>query len=154
MKNFSLGLSLLLGLGLWMVGCGDSSGCPTGQVSCDGTCIDAIAPTLPAIQVAIFEGRGCAASTCHSDVSPEAELNLSSVADSGANLVSVNSVQVPASLRVAPGDSSASYLMNKIRGVNMAPGTFQMPLNDEGIVLCEPEIDAIRQWIDAGAALD
>jgi hypothetical protein len=26
-----------------------------------------------------------------------------------------------------------------------------MPQNDAGIVLCQPQIDAIQQWIDDGA---
>lgn len=155
MKNFSLGLSLLLCAGFLVVGCGSESGsnnpCSGGQVDCDGTCIDPIAATLPAIQSEIFEVRGCASSACHDDTQPEAELDLSSVAASGSNLVGINSVQITESLRVKASDSSASYLMNKLLGVGMANGTFRMPLNDEGVVLCAPEVDAIRQWIDDGA---
>lgn len=156
MKNFSLGLSLLLSSGFLMVGCdGDSgsspSACDGGQVDCDGFCIDPIAPTLTAIQASIFDVRGCASSDCHDDTLPEASLDLSSVSASGMNLVSINSVQVTESLRVAPNDSGASYLMNKILGVDIALGTSRMPLNDEGIVLCDAEINAIRQWIDDGA---
>lgn len=153
MKKFSLGLSLLVGLGVLMTACGSSSGssCPSGQVDCGGTCIAEIAPTLPAIQSQIFN-NSCVASACHDSDFPQAELDLSDVTASGQNLVSVNSVQVPTSLRVAPGNSSASYLMNKILGVDMALGTTRMPQNDAGIVLCEPQVDAIRQWIDDGAA--
>ncbi|NNE17594.1 MAG: hypothetical protein HKN10_03860 [Myxococcales bacterium] len=155
MKNFSLGLSLLLGLGLSVVGCGDSgsgsSACSGGQVDCDGVCIDPIMPTLSAIQVDIFEGRGCASGSCHDNDLPQASLDLSSAAASEANLVGINSVQLTEMLRVAPSDSGSSYLMNKILGVDMALGTLRMPPNDQGIVLCEPEINAIRQWIDDGA---
>lgn len=43
--------------------------------------------------------------------------------------------------------------MNKILGVDMAIGTTRMPQNDDGIVLCDAEINAIRQWIDDGAAV-
>lgn len=152
MNRILLGLSLLAGLGVLMAGCGDSgSSCPTGQVDCDGVCIDEIAPTLVSIQSEIFD-RSCAASTCHDSELPASELDLSTAAASGSNLVSVNSVQVPESLRVAPNDSNASYLMNKILGVDMALGTVRMPQNDSGFVLCEPQVNAIRQWIDAGAA--
>jgi len=154
MKNFSLGLSLLLSMGFLMAGCGsdgDSNPCEGGQVDCDGVCIDPIAPTLSAIQVDIFEGRGCASSSCHDNDLPEASLDLSSATASESNLVGINSVQLTEMLRVAPSDSGSSYLMNKILGVDMALGTSRMPLNDEGIVLCEPEINAIRQWIDDGA---
>ena len=153
MNEHSLGLSLLVGLGLALAGCGSSSGgrsCPTGQVDCDGVCIDEIAPNLAAIQERIFD-RSCAASSCHDADLPEAQLNLSSVTDSAQNLIDVNSVQIPSSLRVAPGDSGASYLVNKITGVAIANGTARMPLNADGFVLCEPEVDVIRQWIDDGA---
>jgi len=159
MKNLSLGLVLLLSEGFVVIGCGSSDGavsaCEGGQVDCDGVCIDPIAPTLAAIQSEIFEGRGCAASTCHDADQPEASLDLSSAAESGMNLIGVNSVQLTQVLRVDPGDSNASYLMNKILGEGMALGTLRMPFNIGGdVVLCEPEISAIRQWIDDGAPVN
>ena len=89
---------------------------------------------------------------CHDSEFPSAELDLSSATASGENLVNENSVQKIDVLRVAPNDSSASYLMNKIRGVDMALGTSRMPQNDQGIVLCEAQVSAIRQWIDNGAS--
>lgn len=158
MKNLSFGLSLLLSSGLLMVGCESGSGnanpCEGGQVDCDGFCIDPIAPTLTAIQAQIFEVRGCASSECHDETLPEAQLDLSSVSASGMNLVSVNSVQIAERLRVAPTDSGASYLMNKILGVDIALGTSRMPLDLGGdTVLCDAEISAIRQWIDDGATV-
>ena len=58
-------------------------------------------------------------------------------------------MEVPMKLRVAPGDNSASYLMNKLLGVDMATDTEQMPL--EGTPLCEARLNAVRAWIDAGA---
>lgn len=159
MKNFGLGLSLLLSMVFLMAGCGSSDGdsnpnpCEGEQVDCDGVCIDPIAPTLAAIQSEIFTARGCAASSCHDADLPQAGLDLSSVTASGMNLVSINSVQIPERLRVAPNDSGASYLMNKILGVGMANGTSRMPLSppEAMFFLCEPEVSAIRQWIDDGA---
>ena len=153
MKNFALGLSLLVGLGVSMIGCGDSSsgGCPDGKVACDGDCIDEILPTLTSIQGEVFD-ISCTASACHDAEFPEAMLDLSSAIQSGLNLVDINSVQVPSSLRVAPGDSSASYLMNKLLGVDMALGTTRMPQLDNA--LCTPRIEAIRQWINDGAPVN
>lgn len=154
MKNVSLGLSVLLSWGFLMVGCGSSSDanpCSGGQVDCDGECVDPFAPTLAAIQSQIFDLRGCALSACHDSDLPQAQLDLSSVTASATNLIDINSVQVPDSLRVAPNDSSASYLMNKLLGVDMALGTTRMPQNDDGFVLCDAEVNAIRQWIDDGA---
>lgn len=151
MKKTLLGLSLLAGLGVLMAACGsDGSSCPSGEVDCDGTCIETIEPNLASIQAQIFD-RSCAASSCHDANLPASSLNLSNAVDSALNLVEINSVEVPSKLRVAPGDSGASYLVNKITGVDMAPGTQRMPQNNDGIVLCDPQIDAIQQWIDDGA---
>ena len=45
--------------------------------------------------------------------------------------------------------ATLSYLINKILEVDIAPGSSRMPLNEGGnVVLCEEEINAIRQWID------
>ncbi|MGB5368695.1 MAG: hypothetical protein WBM75_15670 [Polyangiales bacterium] len=44
------------------------------------------------------------------------------------NLVGIKSVQIPGRLRVAPSDSGASYLMNKILGVDIALGTSRAAL--------------------------
>jgi hypothetical protein len=41
-------------------------------------------------------------------------------------------------------------LMNKLLGEGMAPTTQQMPI---GGVLCDARIDAVEQWIDAGAPI-
>jgi hypothetical protein len=154
MNNLSLGLSVLLSAGFLMLGCGSSSDadpCTGGQVDCGGSCIDPIAATLPAIQASIFEPRGCASGSCHDDTLPAADLDLSSVTASGMNLVNVPSLQVTESLLVAPNDSGASYLMNKIEGIGIPLGFSRMPLNNDGVVLCDAEINSIRQWIDDGA---
>jgi hypothetical protein len=151
MKNFALGLSLLLSLG----GCGDSgsngSDCPSGQVECDGLCIDEVAPTLTSIQTGVF-AVSCTASTCHDANQPAQNLDLSSLTASETDLIDVDSEQVEGK-RVVPGDSNASYLMNKLLGVDIAMDTTQMPqLDPDG--LCTPKIDAIRQWIDDGAPVN
>jgi hypothetical protein len=155
MKKFVLGLSVLLSSGLWMVGCGDNgsgeSGCPSGQVECDGVCIDEVEPTLTSIQADVFR-ISCTASTCHDANAPAEMLDLSSLATSETNLIDVDAEQV-AGKRVTPGDSSASYLMNKLLGEDMALGTTRMPqLDPDG--LCTPKIEAIRQWIDDGAPIN
>jgi hypothetical protein len=156
MNGFALRLSLLVGLGVAVVGCGDSEsggGCPNGQVECDGVCIDEIEPTLRSIQAEVFSISCSTASTCHDANGPEQGLDLSSLAASEASLIDVDSTQVPTKVRVAPGDSSASYLMNKLLGVDIPLGTTRMPqLDPDG--LCAPKIDAIEQWIDDGAPVE
>jgi len=126
--------------------------CNSGSVRCDDFCIDEIEPTLAAIQVDIFDNVGCSAIPCHGAEVPPFGLDLSSVDTSEASLVSVESGQSPQKLRVAPGDSGASYLMNKILGVDMAPDTERMPL--VAPPLCDARIEAVRAWIDAGAPIN
>ena len=157
MKKTPFGLSLLAGLGVLMAACGSDDGddgCPTGQVTCDGVCIDAVTPTLDGpngIQAAVFS-PSCTFSNCHgTEGSMQAGLELSSVAVSEANLVDVASTQVPSSFRVVPGESGASYLMNKLLGVDMFRTTRQMPI---GGMLCEARLEAVRRWINDGALLE
>ncbi|MBW1758342.1 MAG: hypothetical protein JRJ80_19540 [Deltaproteobacteria bacterium] len=163
MKNFALGLSLLVGLGS-MVGCGDSgssggSGCPDGEIACDGMCIPSITATLggaQGIQASVFD-TSCALSDCHGATGiHQAELELSSVDVSLDNLVDQLSMQIPASgdmpiPRVDPQNSSGSYIMNKLLAVDMATGTFQMPITG---TLCDAKVEAVRQWIDDGAPVN
>lgn len=142
-------------MGLAMVGCGDSGGgnggCESGQVLCDGVCIDEIQPTLTSIQAGVFE-VSCTASSCHDDNLPAEMLDLTSRSASKTNLIDVAAEQVEGN-RVTSGDSSASYLMNKLLGVDMASDTTRMPqLDSDG--LCTPKIDVIRQWIDDGAPVN
>lgn len=153
MKKLLLGLSVLCSMGVWVVGCGDSggSGCLSGQVECDGACIDDVEPTLTAIQTDVFE-ISCTASSCHDANAPAEMLDLSSLTASETNLIDIDAEQVTGK-RVTSGDSSASYLMNKLLGVDMASDTTRMPqLDPDG--LCTPKIDAIRQWIDDGAPVN
>ena len=154
MKKCLLGLSVLCGMGLWMIGCGDSGsgegGCPAGKVECDDTCIDEIAPTLTSIQTDVFE-ISCTASSCHDANAPAEMLDLSSLTASETNLIDVDAEQVDGK-RVTSGDSSASYLMNKLLGVDIGNTTRMPQLDPDG--LCAPKIEAVRQWIDDGAPVN
>ncbi len=106
------------------------------------------APTLQEIQTSVFTPR---CSGCHtgptSNVLP-AGMDLSSASASHASLVGVASIEVPASLRVAPGDPNASYLITKLEDPTPPVGS-QMPLLPP--LLDQATIDMIRQWIEAGA---
>jgi hypothetical protein len=153
MKNFALGVSLLLSSGVWMVGCGDSgsSACPSGEVECDGVCIPEIEPTLAGeqgIQASVFD-IGCTFSNCHgAEGVQQAELELSAVAVSAANLIDVDSTEVD-KLRVAPGDTGASYLIDKLLGQDLAAGTSRMPFSN--LPLCDAKIQAVEAWVADGA---
>jgi hypothetical protein len=54
-------------------------------------------------------------------------------------------------LLVVPGSLEESYLMNKLTGIGMCPGTVRMPF---GGALPADEIQTIADWICAGAQDD
>jgi hypothetical protein len=83
---------------------------------------------------------------CHAGAQAPLGLRLDE-GESYAMLVDVPSVEVPALLRVAPGDPEGSYIVHKIEGSAAIGG--QMPLG--GPPLDAGQIDLIRQWIAAGA---
>ncbi len=89
----------------------------------------------------------CALSGCHSGAAAPQGLRLDANA-SYALLVGVPSNQVPALLRVAPGDPDSSYLIQKIEGTAAVGG--RMPLNGPPY-LDQATIDIIRQWVTDGA---
>ena len=94
----------------------------------------------------IFD-RNCAFSGCHASDTASGGLVL----DAGlsyANLVNVESTEVAPDLRVAPGNSAASYLIEKLTRAQPRGG-LQMPLGAGP--LPDNEIAVIRMWIDEGA---
>lgn len=107
---------------------------------------DPVAPPEPAgvsfrrdIQP-IFSSR-CAIPGCHVQPSPQAGMNLSA-ATSYASIVNVAAVVFGPGLRVAPGDPDASVLFQLVLA-----GT--MPA--QGGPLTPAQIEALREWIAAGA---
>jgi hypothetical protein len=128
---------------LVLAGCGAGS----GEGLDDGG--QPVAPAPPAnsdfqqIQDTIFTPI-CTA--CHVGASAPRGLRLDA-GNSYALLVNVASGEVPALLRVAPGNPDQSYLVQKIEGT-AAVGA-RMPLG--GPPLPQDRIDLVRQWIAAGA---
>jgi Big-like domain-containing protein len=111
--------------------------------------IRGIQPTLASIQNTIFTPT-CSVSGCHSgppgSILP-AGMDLSSTTASFSSLIDIASEQEPSISRVATGDSSNSYLVDKLEGT--AETGSQMPLG--GPFLDQATIDVIRRWIDSGA---
>ncbi len=87
----------------------------------------------------------CALSGCHNNAA-EAGLNLSQGV-AYANIVNVDSTQVPSKKRVLPSDAQNSYIVEKIEG-RQSVG-LRMPLNRSA--LNSTQIQNIRNWIDRGA---
>lgn len=105
-----------------------------------------LGPTFDAIQANVFTPT-CAISGCHAGAGAPEGLNLRE-GFSYALLVDVSSNQVPALLRVRPGDADNSYLVQKLEGT--AAGGRRMPLNGPPF-LPQSTVDVIRQWINDGA---
>lgn len=87
----------------------------------------------------------CGFSACHGNGAGGLTLKAG---QSYTNLVGVPSVQVPASMRVSPGNPDDSYLIQKLEGAAgivgdpMPPGT---PLDADDLAL-------FRRWVEEGAA--
>jgi hypothetical protein len=123
--------------------------CGAGQACSEGECIcDAGASVSFAQDVAPLLADGCAAMGCHAGAKPKEGLDLRVAAGYG------DLVHVPASqcqdgrLLVDPGAPEASYLLQKMLGVDLCSGTL-MPKADAP--LPEADIATISAWICAGA---
>ena len=103
----------------------------------------AIEPTLASIQDNVFTPI---CTNCHAGAAAPNGLRLEEGL-SHAMLVNVPSLEVPALLRVEPGNPDDSYLVQKIEGTAAVGG--RMPLG--GQPLSQDTIAAIRQWITDGA---
>jgi hypothetical protein len=129
------------------VGCGSGSG---KGLDDSGQPAPVAPPPAPApasmfqeIQDTIFTPI-CTA--CHAGANAPRGLRLDA-GNSFALLVNTPSVEVPALLRVNPGNPDESYLVQKISGT-AAVGE-RMPLG--GAPLPQDRIDLVRSWIAAGA---
>ncbi|MEM7436665.1 MAG: hypothetical protein AAF436_16030 [Myxococcota bacterium] len=163
-------IASLLALASTMIlalGCGDSGSdpCGEGQILCDGECIDAcgsgevecdcvcipeIEPTLADLQTGVFD-VSCTFSGCHDSMAPAAGLDLSSFDASETNLINAPSTQVSGDL-VVPSELEASYLINKLTDVDIAPNTTPMPQG--GFPLCDAKLTAVELWVLGGAPLE
>jgi hypothetical protein len=117
------------------------AGCGGGEAP------EPIPPRLSAIETEIF-AHNCTLSSCHGAMSPQESMSL--VAPTYATLSSVASTEVPAMMRIAPGDPGGSYLLQKISSTTPLDGV-RMPPDPP---LPAYKIEAIRLWIAAGAQND
>lgn len=107
----------------------------------------AIQPTLSSIQEHVFSTT-CAVSGCHAPPDPQLDLDLSA-GQAYSHLVGIASAEQPSLNRITAGDAAASYLFLKITGDPRILGE-RMPRG--GTPLSTEQIQAIQEWIDAGAA--
>jgi hypothetical protein len=118
-----------------LVGCGSDSEEPQDRGN------------LSTIQREIFTPK-CALSGCHgAPLAQPPGLDLSE-GNARAALVNVDSTRVAGGTRVVPGEPSASVLFEAV-SAHPPPGVRRMPLNAQP--LARADLDAISQWIAAGA---
>jgi hypothetical protein len=92
----------------------------------------------------------CALPGCHTGTFPAGSMNLSAGMAYG-NTVNVASFEVPALVRVLPGDPANSYLYRKITN---APGIVGVPMPFGFFPLPASQIATIEDWITQGALND
>ena len=145
MGRYRFSLPVIMMLMFILAGCSAGSGeglNANGQVFQEGD--DApLSAEFKSIQDNVFTP---VCTVCHSGASAPLGLQLDA-ANSYNMLVGVESIQVPGSLRVDPGNPDVSYIIAKIEGTAAVGG--QMPLG--GPVLPQATIDEIRLWISNGA---
>ena len=98
--------------------------------------------TFSSIQNEVFS-KSCATSGCHAANSVEPDLSAGQAYN---NIVSVMSFNPPFPY-IYPSRSDSSYIINKLRGVNIQGE--RMPLNR--LALSTSVIDSIAEWINRGA---
>ena len=103
-------------------------------------------PTLASIQDNVFTVT-CAVPGCHGGAGAQQGLRLDPGFSAG-NLIKVPSPRDPNLIRVVPGDPDASFLIQKLQGVDGLLGA-RMP--DGGPYLTTATVNVIRQWIQDGA---
>jgi hypothetical protein len=143
-KNYiPIGISILCVCGsVFLYQCGSSSNPNSPSTPETETSIQN--PSFAQDIQTIFN-NSCSVSGCHNNTA-EAGLNLSEGV-AYANIVNVDSTQVPSKKRVLPNDAQNSYLVEKIEG-RQSVGA-RMPLNRNA--LSGTQIQNIRNWINQGA---
>lgn len=129
-------------------GGGDDGDEPDAGIS--ASCMEATERSdLEWIQDNVFTPSCAAFSSCHMGAARSAEgLNLES-GMTEANVVGVDSVQVPGTALVEAGNPDASYLLNKLGRGTFPPGadTTIMPFGNPP--LCDEKIEAVARWVNS-----
>lgn len=130
---------------------------PLASVGCDADACGSFGvaePNLADIHERVFS-KSCAFSSCHAGAAPQAGLDLSTVEKAFDSLVGVSAATASSDwVRVVPGDPGRSHLMVKLNGQGIEtnpeyPDAEPMPPPAGGI--CEPNVQAVSDWITAGA---
>jgi len=144
------------GTGGALVGGGSATGGAAVGGAGTGGNPDACPPGLPVVSFTndvqpIFTAS-CAKTNCHKGSAPDVGLDLAA-GNAHADLVGVTTAQCQKQrTRIIPGDPDESYLLDKVRGVDLCDKSARMPL--QGMKLSEEKIAIIQAWICGGALED
>ena len=112
---------------------------------CDDQCVPALEATAQSLAQEVF-AKSCAFSSCHSNAaSASAGLNLHNE-EALLDMIDRPSAQDPSKMLIVPGAPQSSYLIDKMRGINLYSGTDSMP---PGSTLCESKIALVEEWIES-----
>jgi hypothetical protein len=141
-RTRTLGIAAAGLLAAALLACSDLDIEPLPTIGSDDNDPVIATPSLAADIQPVFTAR-CAIVGCHiTPTEANFRLVLTDPATSHANLVNVPAQEFPGALRVVPGNSAASYLINKL-------DFGEMP--KQGPMLSQGTRDTIRNWIDQGA---
>jgi len=131
-------ITFLISFTLFIISCQDQiiSECDLKEIE------KGLPANFSSIQNDVFS-KSCATSGCHEPNSVSPDLSKGQAYNSIVNVMSFN----PPFPYVFPGKSDSSYIINKLRGVNIVGE--RMPLNDNP--LFSVDVDSIAAWIDRGA---
>ena len=134
--------------------CGECEAqCAPGEACQSGDCVCATSANVSfATDIQPIFTASCAGSQCHSAMAHKSELILAA-GRAYEQLVGVATDQCGGQrLRVAPGNPSGSYLMNKVTGYDMC-GTkgARMPRGNNPVALTDTDYQNLSAWICSGA---
>lgn len=105
--------------------------------------VDAGPPAFTQAEMQALVGARCA--PCHVG---GASAGMSLAGDLRTNTVNVPSSQVPALVRIAPGNRAGSYLFHKISGTHTSVGGVGGRMPAAGPFLSDEEIERVGRYID------
>jgi mono/diheme cytochrome c family protein len=137
-----------LALALGVAACGNDDGGPITPPAADGGGEECLAPTFSAIHEQVLLSGRCVA--CHGSAGGlDFSAGKGSAYEALVGAASANPAATSPT-RVVAGDPAASWFYAKVAEANPPDG--RMPLAGSPLTACE--LEAIRAWIEAGAAND
>lgn len=133
----------------------DAASCAVGFMNCGSKCLPTIAPTAESLHASVFLPSCATSASCHTGSNPKDRLGLTTV-DDVMKMLGKASCQRSELDLVEPGQRGQSYLVNKLRGVDLSARSCGGNLSSVRMPrmapqLCEEILGVVETWIDNGA---